>query len=132
MFFSAVGLGIFDKLYTIAHDEISEVQAVLKNFNKTNYDEQLADLESNVNILSLELYNARKVYKLAEKDANRLQRDILKLNQKIKPVDETITDIKLLRVCSNCCSIVPASVFGDKAFPPRAIITVLSFVFISS
>ena len=92
-----MGLGIFDKLYTIAHDEISEVQAVLKNFNKTNYDEQLADLESNVNILSLELYNARKVYKLAEKDANRLQRDILKLNQKIKPVDETITDIKLLQ-----------------------------------
>ena len=92
-----MGLGVFDKLYQVANEEISEVQAVLRNFSKTNYDEQLADIESNVDILSQELNSVRKVYKLAEKDVNSQQRDILKLNKTIKPIDETITNINLLQ-----------------------------------
>jgi DNA repair exonuclease SbcCD ATPase subunit len=92
-----MGLGVFDKLYQVANEEISEVQAVLRNFNKTNYDEQLADIERNVDILSQELNSAKKVYKLAEKDVNTRQQDILKLNQKIKPIDSSITDINLLQ-----------------------------------
>ena len=92
-----MGLGVFDKLYQVANEEISEVQAVLRNFSKTNYDEQLADIESNVDILSQELNSAKKVYKLAEKDVNTRQQDILKLNQKIKPIDSSITDINLLQ-----------------------------------
>ena len=92
-----MGLSVFDKLYQVANEEISEVQAVLRNFNKTNYDEQLADIERNVDILSQELNSAKKVYKLAEKDVNTRQQDILKLNQKIKPIDSSITDINLLQ-----------------------------------
>jgi len=92
-----MGLGIFDRLYTLANEEISEVQAVLRNFSKTNYDEQLANVEISINELSDDLKEKRKEYKTIEKDVNTLQRDILKLNKKIKPIDETVTDINLLQ-----------------------------------
>ena len=93
-----MGLGIFDRLYTLANEEISEVQAVLRNFSKTNYDEQLANVEISINELSDDLKEKRKEYKTIEKDVNTLQRDILKLNKKIKPIDETVTDINLLQL----------------------------------
>ena len=92
-----MGLGVFDRLYTLANEEISEVQAVLRNFSKTNYDEQLADVETNIDVLSDNLKDKRKEYKVIEKDVNILQKDILKLNKKIKPIDETVTDINLLQ-----------------------------------
>ena len=92
-----MGLGVFDRLYTLANEEISEVQAVLRNFSKTNYDEQLADVETNIDVLSDNLKDKRKEYKAIEKDVNILQKDILKLNKKIKPIDETVTDINLLQ-----------------------------------
>ena len=92
-----MGLGVFDRLYTLANEEISEVQAVLRNFSKTNYDEQLADVETSIERLSDDLKDKRKEYKVIEKDANTLQKGILKLNQKIKPIDETVTDINLLQ-----------------------------------
>jgi len=92
-----MGLGVFDKLYTLANEEISEVQAVLRNFSKTNYDEQLANVETSINKLLDDLKGRRKAYKIVEKDVNIIQRDILKLNKKIKPIDETVTDINLLK-----------------------------------
>ena len=92
-----MGLGVFDRLYTLANEEISEVQTVLRNFSKTNYDEQLADVETNIDVLSDNLKDKRKEYKAIEKDVNILQKDILKLNKKIKPIDETVTDINLLQ-----------------------------------
>ena len=92
-----MGLGVFDRLYTLANEEISEVQAVLRNFSKTNYDEQLADVETNIDVLSDNLKDKRKEYKAIEKDVNILQKDILKLNKTIKPIDETVTDINLLQ-----------------------------------
>ncbi len=92
-----MGLGVFDRLYTLANEEISEVQAVLRNFSKTNYDEQLADVETSISELSNDLKDKRKEYKVIEKEANTLQKGILKLNQKIKPIDETVTDINLLQ-----------------------------------
>ena len=39
-----MGMGIFDLLYTRASEEINEVSAVLRNFNRTDYDVEL-DLE---------------------------------------------------------------------------------------
>ena len=92
-----MGLGVFDKLYTLANEEISEVQAVLRNFSKTNYDEQLANVETNIDVIGGDLEIKKKEYKSVEKDVKILQRDILKLNKKIKPIDSSITDINLLQ-----------------------------------
>ena len=92
-----MGLGIFDRLYTLANEEISEVQAVLRNFNKTNYDEQLASVETTIEDLGDKLSISKKNYKEVEKEVNTLQKGIIKLNKKIKPIDETITNINLLQ-----------------------------------
>ena len=40
-----MGMGIFDQLYTLAHEEISDISAILKDFIKTDYDVDLADIE---------------------------------------------------------------------------------------
>ena len=39
-----MGMGIFDQLYTLAHEEISDISAILKDFRKTNYDVDLAEI----------------------------------------------------------------------------------------
>jgi len=92
-----MGLGIFDKLYTMANEEISEVQAVLKNFSKTNYDEQLADAENQIVILKDDLKQKRSNYREIEKKVHKLQEGILNKSKKIRPIDETLTDINLLQ-----------------------------------
>ena len=71
--------------------------SVLRNFSKTNYDEQLANVETNIDVIGGDLEIKKKEYKSVEKDAKILQRDILKLNKKIKPIDSSITDINLLQ-----------------------------------
>ena len=68
----------------------------MRNFSKTNYDEQLANVETNIDVIGGDLEIKKKEYKSVEKDAKILQRDILKLNKKIKPIDSSITDINLL------------------------------------
>ena len=40
-----MGMGIFDRLYTSANDNISDITALLRDFNKTDYDVDLADID---------------------------------------------------------------------------------------
>ena len=40
-----MGIGVFDQLYTMASDEIHDVQALLKSFRDNNYDRDLADIK---------------------------------------------------------------------------------------
>ena len=40
-----MGIGIFDQLYTMASDEIHDVQALLKSFRDTEYDKDLTDIK---------------------------------------------------------------------------------------
>ena len=41
-----MGISIFDKLWTTANSEISEVSAVLRDFAKTDYDKELTDVQN--------------------------------------------------------------------------------------
>ena len=37
-----MGIGVFDQLFTLASEEIHDVQALLKSFRDNNYDTDLA------------------------------------------------------------------------------------------
>ena len=43
-----MGIGVFDQLYTLAADEIHDVQSLLKSFSNNNYDTELADIKDSL------------------------------------------------------------------------------------
>ena len=90
-----MGLGVFDKLWQLATEEQHEVQAVLRNFAKTNYDEQLADVEKTIDKLLESLDKKNKTHKKIQSEKNKLEKDVVKLTKKLKPIDSTIVDIKI-------------------------------------
>jgi len=92
-----MGMSIFDKLYTSAHDDVFEVSAVLKDFRKTDYDKQLADTNKDI-------FKFKSEYDklVAEKnnlvdEEKQLNVDILDLTKKLKPIDQSITNIDKLK-----------------------------------
>ena len=92
-----MGMSIFDKLYTSAHDEVFEVSAVLKDFRKTDYGKQLADTNKDI-------FKFKSEYDklVAEKnnlvdEEKQLNVDILDLTKKLKPIDQSITNIDKLK-----------------------------------
>ena len=40
-----MGLGVFDELYVLANQEVNEIQAILKEFEKSDYDVELSDID---------------------------------------------------------------------------------------
>ena len=40
-----MGMGVFDQLYTAANENVSDISAILRDFNKTDYDTDLAEIE---------------------------------------------------------------------------------------
>ena len=91
-----MGMGIFDLLYTRASEEINEVSAVLRNFNRTDYDVELADLEKQnkqYKEVQKDLRSQKKVLTDREKE---LSNQVIQMTKKLKPVDESITDIDKL------------------------------------
>ncbi len=43
-----MGIGVFDQLFTLASEEIHDVQALLKSFRDNNYDTDLASIKENL------------------------------------------------------------------------------------
>ena len=96
-----MGIGIFDKLYTMANQDISDISAILKDFKKTDYDKQLSDTQKEIEQIS-------KTYKslIKERDNHlgeekQLNKDILDLTKKLKPLDDSITNIDELEKTKN-------------------------------
>ena len=96
-----MGIGIFDKLYTMANQDISDISAILKDFKKTDYDRQLSDTQKEMEQIS-------KTYKslIKERDNHlgeekQLNKDILDLTKKLKPLDDSITNIEELEKTKN-------------------------------
>ena len=82
-----MGIGVFDQLYTMAAEEISDVQSLLKSFTKNDYDKDLANIKES-------LVNMRKTSKklsVEKKDlvANKKQKDkkIIQLTKQLRKVD---------------------------------------------
>ena len=91
-----MGMGIFDLLYTRALEEINEVSAVLRNFNKTDYDVELSDIEKQTKHhkeVQKDLRSQKKTLTDREKD---LSNQVIQMTKKLRPVDESIIDINTL------------------------------------
>ena len=91
-----MGLTIFDRLYTLATEDIKEVDTLLKNFKKADYDTELANITEELNLLE----EKHKQFKSDERKVKKEIKDVLsKIKQqtvRLKPIDTNVRDISLL------------------------------------
>ena len=91
-----MGMGIFDQLYTLAHEEISDISAILKDFRKTDYDVDLSEIEKNDTRYKIVQKDLRSQKKTLITRKRELTDQTLNLTKKLRPVDESIIDIEKL------------------------------------
>jgi len=91
-----MGLTIFDRLYTQAAEDIKEVDTLLKNFKKADYDTELASITQELSILE----DKHKQFKSDERKVKKEIREVLsKIKEqtvRLKPIDTNVRDITLL------------------------------------
>jgi DNA repair exonuclease SbcCD ATPase subunit len=81
-----MGLDIFDKLYDTATNDIKDVNALIRNFRKTDFTSELAQKENDLNS-KREEYDSLDAEKLElEKTKSELDEQIINLSQQIIPI----------------------------------------------
>jgi len=91
-----MGMGIFDRLYTSANDNISDITALLRDFNKTDYDVDLADIDKSDTQYKEVQVDLRSQKKSLTDRKKELTTQTFKLTKKLRAVDESVTNIKKL------------------------------------
>jgi DNA repair exonuclease SbcCD ATPase subunit len=91
-----MGMGTFDQLYTLAHEEISDISAILKDFRKTKYDVDLSEIEKNDTQYKVVQKDLRSQKRTLTTRKRELTDQTLNLTKKLRPVDESIIDIEKL------------------------------------
>ena len=91
-----MGMSIFDELYTLAHEEVGEVSAILKDFGKQNYDQELHEVELDFRQYKDVQKELKKDKRGLTKDKRNLNEEIITSSKRLKPIDESIVDIDKL------------------------------------
>ena len=91
-----MGLKIFDRLYVQAAEDIKDVNALLTDFKKADYDSELAQITNELIILESKQKELKSQEKKLKKQVDSIQDDIEEEVKKLKPVDDTIRDIDVL------------------------------------
>ena len=93
-----MGLKIFDSLWIQASEDIREVNALLTDFKKSDYDKELATITDDLILLE----GKEKEFKKDEKDLKsqikKVQSDIKEQTKRLKPVDDNLKSIEELEV----------------------------------
>ena len=92
-----MGTDIFDSLYQVANDKISETQTLLRDFNKIDYGKILAELQKETTISEIKQTNLLTKKDDEVKIHNNLGSQIINLTTQLKPADDTIRDIDVLK-----------------------------------
>ena len=62
-----MGLGVFDELYVLANQEVNEIQAILKEFEKSDYDVELSDIDKETKQYKKDLVDRKKYYRFRKR-----------------------------------------------------------------
>ncbi len=91
-----MGLKIFDSLWIQANEDIREVNALLTDFKKADYDRELATITDDLILLE----GKEKEFKKDEKDLKsqikKTQSNIKEQTKRLKPVDDNLKSIDVL------------------------------------
>ena len=91
-----LGLSIFDQLYKLAKEESSGLQSMLKNFLDVDYDQQISDIETELNLVKDVITKLEDSQSKKEIDRDKYKNKILDLMGTMRPIDATIKDLKEL------------------------------------
>lgn len=87
---------IFDKLYEIGTEESKELSTAIKQFEKRNFDEEIANIESSLEMYAKELTLLQSNQKKLVDDRKNLNDDVVGLARKLVDIDKSIVDINSL------------------------------------
>ena len=91
-----MGLKIFDTLYQQASDEIKEVNTLLNDFKKADYDRELADITDSLLLLEGKEKDFKSDEDKLKKEYKKITTDIQEQTKRLKPVDNTLKSIEVL------------------------------------
>ena len=91
-----MGLKIFDTLYQQASDEIREVNTLLNDFKKADYDKELADITDNLLLLEGKEKDFKDDENKIKKEFKKITNDIQKQTKRLKPVDDSLKSMDVL------------------------------------
>ena len=91
-----MGLKIFDTLYQHAAEDIKEVNALLTDFKKSDYDKELAQITDDLILLEGKEKEFKKDEKDLKKEIKKVQGDIQEQTKRLKPVDDSLKSIEEL------------------------------------
>ena len=92
-----MGLKIFDTLYQQAAEDIKEVNTLLNDFKKADYDSKLAQITDDLLLLSGKQTEFKNDEEKLKKQVKDVQKEIQKQTKRLKPVDDTIKSIEILQ-----------------------------------
>jgi len=100
---------VFEQLYTIANDEIRDVQVLLKDFGNTDYSQQMVDAERTLDkdVIRYADYEATRL--AIEGDIKEVQKDIISktktLHKRVPLDDINILDLELIKLQDRVAAI---------------------------
>ncbi len=109
-----MGLKIFDKLWTQASENIKDVNALLTDFKKADYDSEMAQITNELIILETKQKTLKSQEENIKTEIKSLQENVEKETKKLRPVDQTIRDIEVLESERNKTQELLESVQKDK------------------
>jgi len=77
---------VFEELYQIANEEIRDVQALLKDFKKTDYSQELVDAEDDCDA-------AKLIWEKENVELKNIKKEIAGVNTKIRSISKTLSRI---------------------------------------
>ena len=89
-----MGLKIFDRLYTQAAEDIKEVDTLLKDFKKSDYDSELASITDDLILLDGKQKDFKKDEKELKSEVKKILSDIQEQTKRLKPVDDSLKSIE--------------------------------------
>ena len=92
-----MGIGVFDQLYTLAADEIHDVQSLLKSFSKNNYDTELAEIKDSLVDMKKDSKELSSNKRKLVKEKKSEDKKIIDLTKQLKKVDESAESLDELQ-----------------------------------
>ena len=109
-----MGLKIFDRLWVQASEDIKDVNALLTDFKKADYDSELAQITNELITLESKEKNLKSQEENIKSQIKEYQEKIEKETKNLRPVDQTIRDIEVLKDEKNKTQELLQSVQSDK------------------
>ena len=92
-----MGLKIFDTLYIQASEDIKEVDTLLKDFKKSDYDSEMANITDDLILLEGKQTDFKKDKRDLRKQLKTVMGEIKSQTKRLKPVDSNIRDYDILQ-----------------------------------